>query len=616
MQSRLSVAALALILGAALLAPLPADAGSQTDPEATDPAEDVDIDSPSPADPINGQEDFGEADLLKVWVNETQMVPTFLVAVETVANHTEDVEMTVSFVIQRGPDTVFESDATEEGTAHEIQLSGANATGVEGAVAFAAGNVLLVLVPKASVGVLGGEVLTGLGVTTSVEKPIAVLPVNETGTDDLSNAELRDYTFSRPPSVPGIEVEVTSNAAFETEDPDATYTVSLRVTNSGSDPDDYEVSVANAAELEGVDVAIDRATGTLDPGQTAELDAEVTLDSAPDGAQSIQFQVTSENGGLDGAAASLTVAATGPPPTTTTTSPSPTTTTPADEERNATPSGLDFLTPLAEALGFDELFGDAAELVLLMLIVLIVLVLIVLLLFFLAARRPWLELEVTPKRQDVAPGGDAEFEVSVRNVKSRFRESRARIRMEDPEWRMGLLMSQEDGATLDPVTEPHETLALPLTARKQPGDRYRGSLRVQAPERADPKQRNRLTLTVTPLDDDGEENEKKARQARVAVVVTDAEPEASVDGAPPIRLSEVRHTPAEPEAGQLVTTRAALENDDPGQWHTMRVVLEIDGEAHQEKTFKLPPRRARAVLFTWRAGDADNRVHLRVYEVS
>ena len=141
-------------------------------------------------------------------------------------------------------------------------------------------------------------------------------------------------------------------------------------------------------------------------------------------------------------------------------------------------------------------------------------------------------------------------------------------------------------------------------------------MRVQAPVSAEDGEKDSVTLNVVPVDEEGHRRLRKAGKARVTVRAEDAAPAAPAaapTGKPVIRMSRVTHEPTDPTPGERVMTTAVVENDGDATAR-LRVVLQLDGRDIEEEIVEVPPERARAVLFPWRAGSGSNKVRVQVYE--
>ena len=611
----------------------PVLAGTPEQPEVTDPAGDQAYDRGDLVGviPLIEALGFNDTDVLRAWVTEDAGAVS--VAVETAAAGTETTLMNVSFAIAPGPGSV--AGSTADGTRHHLNATGMTlADGAPaGATVERAGNVTYFNFTRDSVGASGGDELQDLVIETSNSDDNGTDPpftADDQSASDRAPDEgtaATTYTFERPAPVPGVEVEIRGGSIQETVDgatqtrgftgdtvetPDDAATVDFDVVvrNTGTDADTFTLSVSGS--LAGASATFSQDSVTIGAGDEETVRLTVALDGQS-GQLAPQVQVVGASGASDAAAATITIEA-GPAPTTTTT-PAPTATTaPPPTDAGGRDPILDVppLRDLAESSGLDDVFGDWAE-VFLLAIALLILVLIVWLVLFLATRGP-LGLDVTPGSDTAGPGDTAEFAVEVRNRKKRALQARLHFDADDPTWRTGVLLTQDEGATLDPLTSSDEELEFTLNGREDPGARYHGTLRVRVPETARDGDVNRITLGVVPVDEEGEERRRKARFRQVKVRSSLAAKVPEPEVVPNVRLAEVTHEPVQPEPGETVTTEARLENDDPDKTWVMKVVLNVDGEDLQDQIVAVPPRKARAVIFTWQAGSDEHRVRVLVYE--
>lgn len=317
--------------------------------------------------------------------------------------------------------------------------------------------------------------------------------------------------------------------------------------------------------------------------------------------------------------------------------------------------GLDWLTPTAETTGFDSLFGRFAEVVLLGLLVLLLVLLVFLVMML--ARTAWVEVEVRPRRRSVNPGESAEFQVRVKNRKKAPRAASANYTASKA-WQSGLKMNRADGTNAEAVDRPGQSTRFEMTPRKEEGDHFEGTLRIDVPEDAAGEQAD-LDLNVIPYDDVDEAHPKRGDRAKVSVVAKGKKPRlrrkgkvrpriaepgteapeplgpptrpATVEdadgpeppqapptplaaGTPQVRLADVRHDPPTPVPGQQVETAARLRNDGDGDTR-LRVVLMVAGEPVGEQRLALGARSEATVTFPWTAQSGDNRVRVRVFKV-
>lgn len=606
-----------LVLLFALLLVAPTWAGDASDPELSDPAGDQSETEPGPGDElgIGEDHDFADIDLIAAWISEVDDA-TFTISVQTSADLLANSALLVSFDVTKGNNSVFNS--TADGATITLQSEGTAMTSGPATVSVT-GSIATFTVLRADVGASGGDVLANLEVSSSrsEEAACAVVCAAQTGTDAATGA--RDYTLSRPAVVPGaalafaggtITENGTSTAASEeteTFDANASLALSFTLTNSGTDADSYNLSLlaADALAQAGVNATLQPLNASLDPGETAQLNVTVQMTNATAKDHGIVVRATSLRGADAVAAMIIRVLEEEPPAPVVNNTAAPPIDEPPAPGRDPLIGEGTFLQDAAEGIGFDEAFDDLAELVFLALAVLL-LVLLIFLIYFLAGAR-WVRVTVTPRRQTIAPGGTAEFQVQVRNRKSRFHDALAYFDG-DANWRTGVLL-RGDGAP-KPLTRAGDETPLSL-AGKEDSDGLTGTMRVQAPRGADQGETDAITLNVVPVDEDGHPRHRRAGKAKVTVRAED--PSVGPSGPDAIRMSSVTHQPEHPAAGEQVTTTAVLEND--GEETTrMRVVLQLDGKDIEEETVEIPPKRARAVRFPWRAGGGANRVAVQVYK--
>ncbi len=384
----------------------------------------------------------------------------------------------------------------------------------------------------------------------------------------------------------GAEIALKHAGAAErsTQDPFAKLTFSIQIENKGTDFDTITFAAPSVTGAASATVA--PATVSLGSGDSTTSTLTVNLNNATS-TVTIVLQATSENGANATLTATVKVGGAA-----------------AAGGSDGAKFGLDALTPAAEALGFDEMFGEWAEVAVIGLALLVLLILLFLILFL--PKRPWLEVEVRPRKLNAEPGEIAEFQVQVRNRKKEFRRAVARLSGRDADWKAGLLLKQEDGGALEPMTS-YGDLVFGLTARDEPGDHYEGTLRVQIPEDAAPKSRSTVDLEIIPLDE-GDERPRKGGRARVAVKAAKPAEQES-----PITITEVLHEPDSPEEGDEVTTTAHLTNISDEPWN-LEVALLVDDLIVDEQDISLAPGEERKLSFGWRAGAGSNKVRLQVLE--
>lgn len=649
---------LALLLTVSLLPA--ASAGSDADPELTDLAGDstmsIECDPPSCLsgvfEPNGAAADM--VDILSSWVVET--VDGYSVVVKTAAAPDDLTEVRVGFEVSKGPTSVYGSTAT--GATFGATWTGTELTDApNGTTAFQDAALLYFNFTRAPTGVSGGDLLRNLTVDTerfqASSEPLGA--GTQTDTDGAPNPDSgasRPYTFNRPDIVAGATMTVLDATISETiprelaegasklsgpdalndtvsrnrtvtgntvqsHDGNASVSFAYRVTNTGTDLDNFTLAIFDPTIGEVGDTVVDetgqaralnRTFVELPPGESASFTLTVDLEDAAPNKYATVVRLTSErNASAEAGVLLERLALPFDDPEEPNVPPSGNGTTTDDSERDPV-GGLGFLTPAAEALGFDKAFGDYAELVLLALLLLL-LVLVVFLLLVLV-RGKWVSLKVTPRSIEAGPGETAEFQVQVRNRRRRFRGALARFEQE-PGWKTGVLLRSEDGDAIEPLMDEGSDRELGLSGRSEPGDMLEGTLRVRVPDDVSEGERGHVSLSVVPIGDNGNERPGRGGKARVRVVTSGGGARAK---GIPVRLREVRHDPEAPMAGDVVTTTATLANDSDDQAMRLRVVLQLDGEDADEEIVDLPPRSARGVVFRWLADEGSNRVRVQVYE--
>ena len=377
---RPGAAALLLVLASALGFLPAASAGTAAAPELTDPAGDQAVDSGTvPVLPGVNEETFDDVDLIAAWVEERQhdcagqaeaTCPAATLVVQTTAGWASGT-MTVAFTVKRGPQSLPASTATAAGTPFTLTLNGTAVSGLDNASAANAADGLRITLPLAGLGATGGDVLSGLTLSTTRTDGGLLVDVpqdDQTGTDDAGPGS--DYTFARPPVAPQLLLDIVSidgkSGPVTVTREDATLPVVLRITNIGLDDDAYQLSFQSTPPLQDPP-AFAQAFTPIGAGESDDATVQLSLDGMREGRISLIFFVTSERGASENARSSVTIDLPAAPP-------------PPAEERAVKPAGLTFLTPAAEGLGFDGPFGSYAELALLALLVLVVIVLLFLLL--------------------------------------------------------------------------------------------------------------------------------------------------------------------------------------------------------------------------------------------
>ncbi len=604
-------------------------AGSATEPELVDPADDHAVTracSPAggPCDTAAGgaATKSPEADLLAVWVSESNDTH-YVVSVQTAAAGGADTEITLTYNVTRTNNSFPASvpNHTISFTAKGLTSTDApaNTTFVRNATD---DKILEVHLTRADTNAVGGDSITHMIASSkAVKTGQATVPVvswTDTTTDTTSGLST-PYNLTRPAKVGNISLIITGGSLTEsnngtetitsfsggnitldqTSNGTANLTFTLTVTNNGLDNDTLVLSILDASGLASsrVTAVVAPSSVATVPGQTVPAVMTVMLNSAAAGDHAIFVQATSVLGGYAFGTANIAIPAAPVPPVVEPPVVEPPAPEPTEEKRKLAVAGLGFLTPAAEALGLIGPFGEYAELVLLAIILLLV-VLVVFLVIFLATRGS-VRVRIEPRKMVIAPGQTAEFRVEIKNRKGDELDALASFEG-DPEWTTSLSFSGRE------MTAAGTDAAMRLGGKKDQDGVRHGILKVTAPEAADDRESDRVTVNVAPLRDDGSRLKTQRTQIRVQ-----AHSEAPLAG--DIRLAGVEHDPAHPEAGQVVETTARIENDSEEETMRLRVVLNVDGEDLQEQPLTLPPQQARAVVFTWQVPAGSSKVRVRIF---
>lgn len=388
-----------LLVLAAAWAPLPAQAGSASDPELTDPAGDEAVDEGSvPVIPGLNDVDFGDIDVVAAFVSEFGNLTR--ITVQTSSGWSTG-SLVMSFRV--GPGATSLPGSTASGAAFTVHVNGTAVAGVAGASAATTTDGLRIDLPTTGLGAIGGDLLLGLSLNTSRTDPgnlQGIAQDDQTGTDVAGPG--RDYTFARPPVSPRLDLAIVSvggkAGAFTATEADCVVPVVLRITNLGLDPDGWQVGVSSVPPLADPPV-FTQAFTPIDGGATSETTVPISLKDMDEGAIALTFTVSSERGAKATAGTTLTIDLPSAPPA----------------DREVKPAGLAFLTSGAEAVGFDDAFGSYGEAVLLALLVLLVILAIFLLMALgrsttrgePAAEAPWPTERAMPAAF-AGPGGLAE----------------------------------------------------------------------------------------------------------------------------------------------------------------------------------------------------------------
>lgn len=563
-----SAAALLLVLAAALAAVPPAQAGSEAAPEVSDPAGDQEVAAGPLVVPGVNDEAFDDVDVVAAWAEEpprdcvgetAATCPAVQLVVQTAAGWTTGT-MTLGFTVKRGPTSLPGSTATAAGTPFTLNITGMTVTGPANVTAVGAADGLRITLPLSRIGATGGDLLSDLTLSTT-RTDAGLLQASDqddqTGTDGAGPGTA--YTFARPPLTSRLLLDVVSIAgqtgAAAVTDDDGPVPVVLRITNLGLDADAWQLSFESTPPLGDAPVFAQAFT-PIAPGAADETTVDLSLDGMAEGRIALTFTATSERGASTTARAALTLdlPAAAPPP-----------------DREVRPEGLTFLTSAAEAIGLDGPFDSYAELVLLAALVLVV----ILLVFLLAAlgrttmdgepahEAPWLTPSPAAAGAGLAAGPSGVMETV-----------------------------HADGAP--PALFPPEASAADAAVDALPD--------VDAAA---------LAAALAVPDAEAAAEAPAVRPAPVKAGDAGLLPTASGAASPRIRIEEVRHMPAEPEAGEPVTTEVLLRND--GSTATLRVALSLDGKPAAERTVQVPAHATKAVELPWTAGPGDNRVKISAY---
>jgi hypothetical protein len=584
-----------------------ANAGSQAAPEVTDAADDAAVDG-SPLQAIldlipENSDDFGDVEIISAWINETDS-DNFFVVIESAGDVQADTATTLTYSIDAGSSSEFGS--TANGTVVTIELTGdAIASGAPAnTTASMSGAELTISFSRVDAGVAGGDVFRNFTVDRS-RSADGLAPPASPGQDATDSAGPGlDYNFSRIPIVGDAIVGVTGgeiggvafNASNEAHLHDEmTGFFTLQVTNSGTDVDSYSVQV----EVNGTATATATPMAfSLNPGANtmvqldfdatgadagSELTTHLTSTNGADVETVLSLEVEGHDGGSDDKGDGNG-------------------TDGDSSDREPVFSFLSPLTPAAEAIAFDDIFDDYAELVLLLLMILLLVFIILLLVLLL--RRGWLAGAADPKTITATSGEDVEFGITVQNRKKFSHGVNATFVSEGAT--AGLTMTPEDGVPMDALTAEGDASSFELTGKGELGDFAEGALRVQAPSEAG---KHRVDVLFTPLDEDGAPHTKKAARVRATIKVVDD----MAGDVPALSLGAIEHSPAHPVEGDNVLTTTTVHNnsDDNAE---LRVVLLVDNEPVQQETIRVQSGSSAGIEFPWTAARGKNKVRVQVFE--
>lgn len=589
--------AVAALLVAGLLLIAPGHAGSAEDPEVTDGNDDVTVGGAPACAPGNAcTSPGGFVNLLSAWVaKETSETITFQIDSADNANAYGPADYVFHFSLD-GTDyqagLAAGQSSTSLGDDAEDPIGVASRAGWED-------TLITIHVPREAIGSpAAGTVMTNLYVTSELDMLGQGAIIFEDRAPDADFG--RDYVLTKG-SAGGADSEPADDPA---EDPAPVPEPEDNTTQEFNDDDadgledsweqeHFEGNTSGPSDdpdLDNCDNACEQAAGT-DPnnwdtdGDGVQDGDEVAAGSDPNDPFSVpteEPEETQEN--ATAGEEQLTDGET------------------TDGEREVM-AGLGFLTPAAEALGLDSALDELAEPVLLGLIVLLVLLLI--LLIVLLIPRKIITADSTPKKQVVGPGETADFDVTIANRRKTVRA--VQVDMSNADWKTGLVLRQEGGIT-DTLTQDATATTITLAAKGDDGATATGRLHLHVPEDIPVDMREELSVTFTPLNDDGEPMTKKARTIDVQVDALLPDGDA-VDG---LALGDVTHEPATPRAGQEVLTTTTVSNggDAPA---TLRVALVVDDEPTQFEVIDVAPGTSQPVTFPWTARDGRNTVKVQVY---
>ncbi len=609
-------------------------AGDAADPELADPAGDATV---SPGQCKVGTTDADaaicnsgagpgaatatkKADITGVWVSDVNETH-YGIYIDTDEAGDADTVITLGFTVMRTADSLpgGMDNQTFGATITDTAVTDAPANTTASRNATDA-SIMEVVFTRADTGAVGGDAIQNVTVTVVDKQLRSGSPASQISrtdtTTDSTEGDSRPYNLTRPAKAGNIAMTLTGGSLTESingtdvvtsftggevalnqsVNGTAMLTYTLTLTNNGLDPDTAVLSILDASGLAGrnITATVDPTSATLAPGETIPVAMSIMLNNTPAADHTVFAQATTTLGGYGFASTTITVPPRPAPPPVVV---PPTEPEPVEEERKLAVAGLGFLTPAAEAMGLVEPFGEYAELVLLAIILLLV-ILVLFLIIFLATRGS-IKIRIEPRKMDIAPGQTAEFRVEIKNRKGNEVDALASFEG-DPEWTTSLSFAGHE------MTAAGTDAAMHLGSKKDDSGVRHGILKVTAPQAADDKEADRVTVAVAPLRDDGTPRKAQKTQIRVR---------AHADAAPVghVRLAGVEHDPSHPEAGQVVETTARIENDSDDEALRLRVVLNVDGEDLQEQPLTLPPQQARAVVFTWQVPSGTSKVRVRIY---
>lgn len=597
--------AVSLLVAALLAATAPPAAGQGLSTIVlTDPAGDQGV---TAGQLVVTAPEMGQVDILSLAAaaGDANLTLTLTTSAAVTATQTT----TVSFKVERGPTSV--DGSTASGETFTLSLTGATAvTGVEGATVAQTDTALALAMPLAAIGASGGDLVTTFTVATAdTDEGSAPPPVtqdNTAATDDAAGSPTPAFSIPRSAIQTGLVVEIVGGSVHQraacrtsapclvfednaftgdaaaTSDGNATVRFDIKVTNTGTDAD--VVSLGIAQQPDAATASLERTSINLLHGEASTVALTLALDDRGEGRLEVAVLATSTRGGAGSVQAKVDVDFPEPPPVV---------------QRTPVPEQLGFLTPMATSLGLDGALGEYAELALLAFFILVAVAVVFLVMF--VTRTPWVRVQVTPKKVIVAPGGTAEFRLTVAPRRKRTFLARGTLRGEGGTWRAGLQIGKSERM---PAGKPVD-MALDAEAP----DLMAGTIRVQVPHDAANYERETVEVDIVPLDDKG--GEHPAHRATAKVVV-EAAPQSGYASARDIQLAQVRHDPPAPRPGATVTTTATVHNAG-GIVAALRVVLVLDGKPVIEERVEVPARGTSNVLLPWIAGAGKNQVKVQVF---
>ncbi len=392
-MNRLRAAALFLLVVAALAPPF-SEAGSESDPELTDPAGDQVVVRTLPIVPMVNDDPFDDVDIQKAWIESgpgQQGIDSTVIAVNVTmrfgAPWQDTGHLELDLNVAKGPTSLATS--TANGTTYAVIVDGLAISGAAtGTATRSANDLVLALQFEDRFGSLtaaGGDLLNITRLAASRSDPgndAVPLTQDDQSASDAAVAQ-KPHTLFRTPPVAGIAITITggsivdddghrsfSGTTTSSHHGNATILLGYRVTNTGTDAD--VVSIVPFTDGGTVTLIAEVQTFDLAPGETGYGQAQFRVTDATNNV-TLRLEASSSRGATTTAIARVIIEAVPdelPPSEPVQTS-----------ERVPTPQGLKFLTPMAEGLSLDKALDRYAEAFLLAILVLIVILAIFLLLY-------------------------------------------------------------------------------------------------------------------------------------------------------------------------------------------------------------------------------------------